>query len=214
MYNVEHDINSLPPMPEDGTWSVMQSWTLPTRSFLEFVMFSRMFVDALDEQMYDEHHKSGHCYLSFSKDKHCYSRVLELLINVWAYHSSRRMVYVNPETGVMQEYHKLKNRRGKMWVKWFSFSTLKSMDEDLAEEADADRPTKRWLWPSTGEVVWQGVYDREKNLRNEEKEKKKQKSRDKLARMRQRHHQKALGKFVKPVTEEQDNQNGTVLASN
>ena len=96
MYGIKHDLNSLPPMPEDGgTWSVMQSWALPTKSFLEFVMFSRlellhlmaslherfklcqfvnltclicrMFVDALDAQMYDEHHQSGHCYLSFSK---------------------------------------------------------------------------------------------------------------------------------------------------
>ncbi|KAK8975953.1 hypothetical protein V6N11_025456 [Hibiscus sabdariffa] len=87
MYGLQHDLNSLPPMPEEGgTWSVMESWALPTKSFLEF-----MFVDSLDAQMYDEHHLSGHCYLSFSKDKHCYSRVLELLINVWAYHSARRL---------------------------------------------------------------------------------------------------------------------------
>ncbi|GKU96742.1 hypothetical protein SLEP1_g9944 [Rubroshorea leprosula] len=194
MYGVELDLNSLPPMPEDGTWSVMQSWALPTRSFLEFVMFSRMFVDALDALMYDVHHQSDRCYLSLSKDKHCYSRLLELLVNVWAYHSARRMVYVNPETGVMQEYYKLKNRQGKMWVKWFTFSTLKGMDEDLAEEADSDHPKRRWLWPSTGEVVWQGVFERERNLRNKEKEKRKQRSKDKLARMRKRYHQKALGK--------------------
>jgi hypothetical protein len=44
MYGVklDHELNSLPHMPKDGdTWSVMQSWILPTRSFLEFVMFSR-----------------------------------------------------------------------------------------------------------------------------------------------------------------------------
>ncbi|XP_039011965.1 uncharacterized protein LOC120141095 isoform X2 [Hibiscus syriacus] len=68
MYGISTNLNSLPPMPQDGgTWSVTQSWALPTKSFLEFVMFSRMFVDALDAQMYDEHHQSGHCYLSFSK---------------------------------------------------------------------------------------------------------------------------------------------------
>ncbi|KAJ0110733.1 hypothetical protein Patl1_00531 [Pistacia atlantica] len=135
MYGIKHDFNVLPPMPEDGgTWAVMQSWALPTKSFLEFVMFSRMFVDALDAQMYDEHHQNGYCYLSMSKDKHCYSRLLELLVNVWAYHSGRRMIYVNHETGAMQEHHSFKSRRGKMWVKWFSYTTLKSMDEDLAEE--------------------------------------------------------------------------------
>jgi hypothetical protein len=39
---LDEDLNSLPHMPNDGdTWAVMQSWVLPTRSFLEFVMFSR-----------------------------------------------------------------------------------------------------------------------------------------------------------------------------
>jgi len=44
MYGVhlDHDLDSLLHMPNDGdTWSVMQSWVLSTRSFLEFVMFSR-----------------------------------------------------------------------------------------------------------------------------------------------------------------------------
>jgi len=42
MYGIKHDLEFLPPMPEDGdTWSVMLSFALPTRSFLEFVMFSR-----------------------------------------------------------------------------------------------------------------------------------------------------------------------------
>jgi hypothetical protein len=44
MYGVhlDRDLDTLLHMPNDGdTWSVMQSWVLPTRSFLEFVMFSR-----------------------------------------------------------------------------------------------------------------------------------------------------------------------------
>ncbi|KAL2478722.1 uncharacterized protein Fot_47736 [Forsythia ovata] len=130
------------PIVEDS-WSVMHCWVLPTRSFVEFIMFSRMFVNALDAQFYDEHQKTGRCYLSLSKDKHCYSRLLELLINVWAYHSARRMVYVNPSTGFMHEQHKLRSRRGQMWVKWFQYSTLKSMDEDLAEESDSDHPVRQ-----------------------------------------------------------------------
>ncbi|KAJ8900578.1 hypothetical protein K2173_025355 [Erythroxylum novogranatense] len=215
MYGVELHFSSLPLMPNDGgTWSVMSSWALPTKSFLEFVMFSRMFVDALDAEMYDEHRQSGYCYLSLYKDKHCYSRILELLVNVWAYHSARKIVYVNPETGLMQEQHKLENRRGKMWVKWFSLTTLKSMDEDLAEEADSDRPKRRWLWPSTGEVVWQGVFDKERNLRNRQKEKRRQQSRDKLSRMRKKRRQKVIGKYVKPPPDEElENSNSTTLAT-
>ncbi|KAJ6686492.1 GLYCOSYL TRANSFERASE FAMILY 1 PROTEIN [Salix purpurea] len=214
MYGIKHDLDSLPSMPEDGdTWSVMLSFALPTRSFLEFVMFSRMFVDALDAHMYDEHHRSGRCYLSPAKDKHCYSRVLELLINVWAYHSARQMVYVNPETGLMKEQHVVKSRRGKMWARWFSYSILKSMDEDLAEEADSDRSRGRWLWPSTGEVVWEGVFEKERNLKNHQKEKRRQQSRDKQQRMRKKHRQKVLGKYVKPPPEDTENSNSTMSAS-
>jgi len=210
MYGINHNWTSLPPMPIDGdTWSVMNSWVLPTRSFLEFVMFSRMFVDALDTQFYDDHNQSGHCYLSLYKDKHCYSRLLELLINVWAYHSARRMVYVNPETGLMREQHKIKNRRGQMWVKWFSYATIKSMDEDLAESSDSDHPRKRWLWPSTGEVFWQGMYEKERNQRTREKEKKKQQSKDKISRIRLRHRQKTIGKYVKPPPDAVEDSNST-----
>nr|CAD1834055.1 unnamed protein product [Ananas comosus var. bracteatus] len=203
MYGVQDDWNSLPQMPSDGdAWAVMQNWVLPTRSFLEFVMFSRMFVDALDAEMYDEHHRSGLCYLSAYKDRHCYSRVLELLVNVWAYHSARRMIYVNPETGAMQEQHKLKSRRGQMWIKWFSYSMLKSMDEDLAEESDADPTNRRWLWPDTGEVFWQGVYERERNMRQQQKERRKQQSKDKIRRIKKRARQKTLGKYIKPLSED------------
>ncbi|KAM0945810.1 putative glycosyl transferase, family 1 [Dioscorea sansibarensis] len=210
MYGVQHDLEFLPQMPVDGdSWSVMHSWAMPTRSFLEFVMFSRMFVDALDAQIHDEHHRSGRCYLSLSKDRHCYSRLLELLVNVWAYHSARRMIYVNPASGEMQEHHKLKSRRGQMWIKWFSFSTLKSMDEDLAEEADSDQPNRRWLWPSTGEVFWQGIYEKERNMRHQQKERRKQQSRDKIQRIKKRARQKTLGKFIKPPPESPDVSNTT-----
>ncbi|KAF3620090.1 Glycosyl transferase family 1 protein isoform 2 [Capsicum annuum] len=214
MYGLKQNSSSLPPMPVDGgTWSVMHSWVLPTKSFVEFVMFSRMFVDALDSQFYEDHHRSGRCYLSLTKDKHCYSRVIEMLVNVWAYHSARRMMYVDPQTGLMEEQHKLKNRRGKMWVKWFQFNTLKSMDEELAEEADTDRPKTRWLWPSTGEVFWQGIYEKERHLKNKEKEKRRQQSKDKIKRIKNRTHQKALGKYVKPPPEELENSNTTTTAT-
>ncbi|KFK30705.1 hypothetical protein AALP_AA6G017100 [Arabis alpina] len=204
MYGIKN-LDSLPPMPEDGdTWSVMQSWAVPTRSFLEFVMFSRMFVDSLDAQIYEEHHRTSRCYLSLTKDKHCYSRILELLVNVWAYHSARRIVYIDPETGLMQEQHKQRNRRGQMWVKWFDYTTLKTMDEDLAEEADSDRRVGHWLWPWTGEIAWRGSLEKEKQKKNLQKEEKKKKSKEKLNRMRTRSgRQKVIGKYVKPPPEDE-----------
>lgn len=125
-------------------------------------------------------------------------------MNVWAYHSARRMVYVRPDTGSMQEQHEISSRRGKMWVKWFAYSTLKNMDEDLAEEADSDRQKRRWLWPSTGEVFWQGIFEKERDQRMRQKEQRRQHSKDKLRRMRSKHRQKVIGKYVKPPPEEVD----------
>lgn len=146
-------------------------------------------------------------YMLDEQDKHCYSRLLELLVNVWAYHSARRIVYIDPETGFMQEHHDLKSRKGQMWIKFFQFTTLKAMDEDLAEESDSDQPKRRWLWPSTGEIFWQGTYDKERSLKHKEKEKKRQQSKDKIQRIRRRTHQKVIGKYVKPAVEE--TRNGT-----
>ncbi|GLJ47084.1 hypothetical protein SUGI_0994110 [Cryptomeria japonica] len=172
MYNLPETWTGLPPMPLDGdSWSVLHSWAMPNSSFMELVMFAScfgshyiIFVDSIDAQHYEEHRKNGRCCLSVSKmeNQHCYCRLLELLVNVWAYHSARKMVYVNPETGLMQEQHRLENRKGQMWVKWFNISRLKAMDEDLAEVADYEQPEKRWLWPHTAEIFWQGIYERER----------------------------------------------------
>ncbi|XP_039022227.1 uncharacterized protein LOC120154598 isoform X2 [Hibiscus syriacus] len=71
MYNLPSDIEALPPMPQDeGHWSSLHSWVMPTKSFLEFVMFSRMFVDSLDALHYNSSEPSicllGSTYLEFS----------------------------------------------------------------------------------------------------------------------------------------------------
>ena len=144
------------------------------------------------------------------QDQHCYSRLLEVIVNVWAFHSARRMVYVNPETGVMQEQHPLSGRRGQMSVRWFSYTTLKSMDEELAEEFDSDHPDRMWLWPQTGEVFWQGLYERERTMRQQEKERRKQQSRDKIQRIKKRARQKTLGKYIKPPPEDIGGSNDTM----
>ncbi|PRQ58354.1 hypothetical protein RchiOBHm_Chr1g0358371 [Rosa chinensis] len=130
-----------------------------------------------------EYQSRGHCYLSkviccfsfdqfssrynlslsesSSQDKHCYSQLLELLVNVWAYHNARRMVYDNPETGAMQEQHKFKSRRVHLWVKWSSYSTLKSTDEDFAEESDFEHPRGDGCGhQQRRSSIWQGIYEK------------------------------------------------------
>lgn len=98
-----------------------------------------------------------------------------------------------------------------MWIGWFSYTTLKGIDEDLAEEADSDHPDRRWLWPSTGEIVWQGVYERERNMRQQQKERRKQHSRDKIQRIKKRARQKTLAKYIKPPPDEADRLNTTTV---
>ncbi|XP_052730628.1 uncharacterized protein LOC108321965 isoform X2 [Vigna angularis] len=192
MYALPPDVEALPPMPEDGGyWSALHSWVMPTPSFLE------MFVDSIDALRRDSS-KHGLCLLGSSEieTKHCYCRVLELLINVWAYHSARRMVYINPNTGSTEEQHPIEQRKGFMWVKYFNFSLLKSMDEDLAEAADdGDHPRDMWLWPMTGEVHWHGVFEREREERYRLKMDKKRKTKEKLfERMKYGYKQKSLGR--------------------
>lgn len=87
-----------------------------------------------------------------------------------------------------------------MWIKFFSLSTLKTMDEDLAEEFDSyNQSRKRWLWPRTGEVFWHGTIEKERKLRLSLRDKKKQESKDKIKRIKGRAQQKPLGKYIKPI---------------
>ncbi|KAL4575261.1 hypothetical protein LXL04_022103 [Taraxacum kok-saghyz] len=158
MYGLPPYVDVLPPMPEDGGyWSSVHSWVMPTPSFLEFMMFSRMFADSLDS-LHVNSTTATECLLgsSLSEKKHCYCRILELLVNVWAYHSARTMVYIDPNSGSLEEQHPVEDRKGLMWTKYFNATLLKTMDEDLAEAADdGDHPYEPWLWPRTGEVHWQ-----------------------------------------------------------
>ncbi|XP_017252803.2 uncharacterized protein LOC108223192 isoform X2 [Daucus carota subsp. sativus] len=197
MYALPSHVEALPPMPEDGGyWSALHSWVMPTPSFVEFVMFSRMFADSLDISN-NISSKTSRCFLGVSvvEKKHCYCRVLEILVNVWAYHSGRIMAYINPETGLLAEQHPVEQRKPFMWAKYFNVTLLKSMDEDLAEAADdGDHPSKMWLWPLTGEVYWQGVYEREREERYRLKMDKKRKTKEKLIeRMKYGYKQKSLG---------------------
>ncbi|XP_061975552.1 uncharacterized protein LOC133697166 [Populus nigra] len=197
MYDLPSHLEALPPMPEDGGhWSALHSWVMPTPSFLEFVMFSRMFVDSLDA-LQSNSSQVNKCLLSSTEleEKHCYCRIMEVLVNIWAYHSARRMVYIDPHTGSVEEQHPIKQRKEITWKKYFNLTVLKSMDEDLAEAADdGDHPRERWLWPLTGEVHWQGIYEREREERYRIKMDKKRKTREKLVeRLKAGYRQKPLG---------------------
>ncbi|CAA7390860.1 unnamed protein product [Spirodela intermedia] len=196
MYGIPSGVSALPPMPSSGHWSALNSWVMPTPSFLEFIMFSRMFLDSLDS-LNSNSSVPNSCLLGSSKleKKQCYCRVLELLVNVWAYHSARKMVYLDPQSGKVREQHPVEQRRGLMWLKYFDFALLRSMDEDLAE-ATEDRvyPRKGFLWPLTGEVYCQLIQEKEKELRYRLKREKSRKDKEKqLERKRNGRIQKPLG---------------------
>ncbi|KAJ1296379.1 hypothetical protein BS78_01G295800 [Paspalum vaginatum] len=197
MYGLPENVTALPPMPSDGDhWSTLHSWVMPTPSFLKFIMFSRIFVDSL-HSLNANGTESAICLLGASEPekRHCYCRILEILINVWAYHSGRKMVYLNPVTGDTREQHPL-DERNEMWIKFFSFTLLKSMDEDLAEEADDGMHpgNDQWLWPLTGQVFWPGIADREREEKYIKKLDKKLKNKVKLLeRQKSGYKQKPLG---------------------
>ncbi|CAH2041892.1 unnamed protein product [Thlaspi arvense] len=197
MYALPSHAEALPPMPEDGgRWSALHSWVMPTPSFLEFIMFSRMFADSLNG-LHGNSSNATTCLLGSSnlERKHCYCRILEILVNVWAYHGARKMIYIDPHTGSLEEQHPVEQRKEYMWAKFFNFTLLKSMDEDLAEAADDDdHPSETWLWPLTGEVYWQGVYEKEREERYRLKMDKKRKTMEKLLdRFKYGYRQKSLG---------------------
>jgi len=103
------------------------------------------------------------------------------------------MIYVDPKTGAMEEQHALESRHGKMWVQYFSLDTLKGMDEDLAQAADdSDFPRERWVWPLTGEVYWEGIFERERQERWRLRMERKQKQKEKQALIRSRIKQQAI----------------------
>ncbi|CAN6305966.1 unnamed protein product [Urochloa humidicola] len=197
MYGLPENVAALPPMPSDGDhWSTLHSWLMPTPSFLKFVMFSRMFVDSLHSLNVNRTEPAS-CLLGASEPekKHCYCRILDVLVNIWAYHSGRKMVYLDPATGDTREQHPL-DERNEMWVKFFNFNLLKSMDEDLAEEADDGMHpgNDQWLWPLTGQVFWSGIADREREEKYIKKLDKKLKNKVKLIeRQKSGYKQKPLG---------------------
>lgn len=120
--------------------------------------------------------------------------MLELLINVWAYHSARRMVYINPVSGELKEQHPIIQRKGLMWVKFFNFTLLKSMDEDLAEAtADHLYPRNNFLWPLTGEVYCPLILEREREHRYRLKMDKRRKDKEKQIE------RKRAGRSQKPL---------------
>ncbi|GJS37526.1 glycosyl transferase, family 1 protein [Tanacetum coccineum] len=116
MYGVRDNSTSLPPMPVDGdSWSI----TPIAKNGLNISSAISEICGALMHSITrTKLHQSGLCYLSLSKDKHCYSRVLELLVNVWAYHSARRMVYIDPKTGTIQEQHNFKSEEARCGTKF------------------------------------------------------------------------------------------------
>lgn len=105
------------------------------------------------------------------------------------------MVYLNPRSGLLEEQHPLEERKEFMWSKFFNITLLKAMDSDLAEATDDDdRPRPSWLWPLTGEVFWEGIYEREREERYRLKMENKRISRQKkLDKLKNEHKQMPLG---------------------
>ncbi|XP_022765505.1 uncharacterized protein LOC111310372 [Durio zibethinus] len=199
MYFLPSDMEALPPMPnDDGHWS---AWVVPTTSFLEFVMFSRMFVDSLDA-LHSNSIEVNMCLLG-SSDLEVYlimDRKNNVSVGYWNFWSMSGLTIVGggwstlSHALVCSKSNIQLNNEKNLWGRYFNLTLLKSMDEDLAEAADDDDgPRKMWLWPLTGEVHWQGIYEGEgRKIQGEDGQKEENKGKL-LERMRNGNRQRPLG---------------------
>lgn len=139
LHSTASDGGWLPPMPEDGdSWAYMSYWIMPREQFLAYVSYARMFLVVLDSLLYSVHHDQGYCPLGVGCGycpkgtpanylwSHCWCFLLERLVNIWAYHTGLRMVYVDPATGAMAEYHPVDRR--SMKHEWFSRAALVQLE--------------------------------------------------------------------------------------
>lgn len=55
-----------------------------------------MFIFFRMHWMHDKLHQAGHCIVCIHRDNRCYSPALELIVNVWPFHSAWQMIYLNP----------------------------------------------------------------------------------------------------------------------
>ncbi|EFJ18989.1 hypothetical protein SELMODRAFT_419667 [Selaginella moellendorffii] len=112
MYGLNKDQLELPTMPF-GVWSVCCTYSNLTGylvlgcSWTLSILSSTLTITIMETVLLQPH-----------MAQHCYCCLLEVLVNVWAYHSARRLIYVDPETGIMMEQNALESRRRQMKVKW------------------------------------------------------------------------------------------------
>eukprot|EP00271_Cylindrocystis_brebissonii_P021469 TRINITY_DN765_c0_g1_i2.p1 TRINITY_DN765_c0_g1~~TRINITY_DN765_c0_g1_i2.p1 ORF type:complete len:441 (+),score=40.04 TRINITY_DN765_c0_g1_i2:157-1479(+) len=123
------DRKHLPPMPWSPMgWADCSYFALHISTFPSLVRLARMFFVVL-EAIYDLHGDTKGCPLKFNvpqyDDTLCWCFFMERLVNVWAYHSGRRMIFVEHETGVLTELHPVSERQ--MWSHWFEDSHLEQV---------------------------------------------------------------------------------------
>eukprot|EP00271_Cylindrocystis_brebissonii_P003215 TRINITY_DN13979_c0_g1_i1.p1 TRINITY_DN13979_c0_g1~~TRINITY_DN13979_c0_g1_i1.p1 ORF type:complete len:466 (-),score=36.80 TRINITY_DN13979_c0_g1_i1:214-1611(-) len=111
------DSNYLPPLPvvENGQWSFYAAFAVHSSVFPSLVHFMRMFLVTL-ETLYDVRDKPDACPLQNSTP--CWVAILDRVVNLWAYHSGRRMIVVDRDTGGLEEMFPLDGRT--MWPHMFS----------------------------------------------------------------------------------------------
>eukprot|EP00271_Cylindrocystis_brebissonii_P020779 TRINITY_DN704_c0_g1_i1.p1 TRINITY_DN704_c0_g1~~TRINITY_DN704_c0_g1_i1.p1 ORF type:complete len:400 (-),score=45.37 TRINITY_DN704_c0_g1_i1:413-1612(-) len=108
---------ALPPLPESAAgWCFESAFLLHISSFPSLLRLTRMFIVAL-ESIWDTHNHPERCPMLGIGDKPCFAVLLDRLVNVWAYHSGRRMMLVLA-LGASLEVLPLTERT--MWSHWFA----------------------------------------------------------------------------------------------
>lgn len=136
-------MSRLPPLPEiERGYSDCSYWILHRKHFKKFMTFARMFFVTL-ERFWNLHDDVNNCPLdlgeshlskmtdfgytnsSSSSSSSCWCYIMERLLNIWVYHTGIKMIWVNSNTGQMEEQHPVSER--VMWSRWFSDSNSKTV---------------------------------------------------------------------------------------
>eukprot|EP00271_Cylindrocystis_brebissonii_P020781 TRINITY_DN704_c0_g3_i1.p1 TRINITY_DN704_c0_g3~~TRINITY_DN704_c0_g3_i1.p1 ORF type:complete len:487 (-),score=50.62 TRINITY_DN704_c0_g3_i1:173-1633(-) len=117
---------ALPPLPESiPGWCFESTFVLHISSFPSLLRLTRMFIVTL-ESIWDIHNYPDRCPMVGIGDQPCFYVILDRLINVWVYHSGRKMLLVRA-FGTSLEALPVASRT--MWSHWFADEKIKEAYE-------------------------------------------------------------------------------------
>eukprot|EP00271_Cylindrocystis_brebissonii_P014248 TRINITY_DN35547_c0_g1_i1.p1 TRINITY_DN35547_c0_g1~~TRINITY_DN35547_c0_g1_i1.p1 ORF type:complete len:479 (+),score=9.98 TRINITY_DN35547_c0_g1_i1:269-1705(+) len=133
----------LPPMPGTACqWSSFSSFAMHRDALGAYVKFARMVFTTL-EALWGLHDDFNRCPLGFKlgigKKHHCWSLILDRVLNIWVYHSGMRVAILDDASDGIVELHPVEDRR--MWMHWFGSENIEVVYQSFPGRCTADSLT-------------------------------------------------------------------------